>query len=118
MLTLALVITMMAAEGPAVQDPGQVRQDLALAAVKRGELRYYPEKAQLRGVKGRVTLDCLVETGGWLSDCKVAGESPGGWGFGDTALAMAPLFRSKPVQLGGPAVGSRTRIPIRFEPPQ
>ena len=111
------IIAMAATDVPPAQSPGQVRRDETVAAAHSGKLRYYPEKAQRAHVNGRAVIDCVIEDGGWLTDCKVASEDPSGWGFGDTALKMAPLFQIKPINGRGPPVGTRRQMPINFKLP-
>jgi TonB family protein len=71
----------------------------------------YPAFAMEHAVEGRATLACQVATGGAMQNCSVAAESPQGFGFGDAALKLAPLFR-----LAGDG-GGDVRIPIRFSVP-
>jgi TonB family protein len=42
---------------------------------------------------GRVTIDCAVTDKGGLDDCKVASESPEGFGFGKAALQLSHRFQ-------------------------
>ena len=48
----------------------------------------YPIRAEVHQTPGRVALDCALQPAGQLSDCKVQGESPSGWGFGAAALKL------------------------------
>ena len=64
----------------------------------------------------RVTLACLVQQGGGVSDCKVTREEPAGIGVGPAALAMAPRFRLTTwTSEGLPTVGGTVNIPLRYE---
>jgi protein TonB len=81
--------------------------------VQEGKIRYFPAKAQAAGVTGTASLDCLVEEGGWLTDCRVMSEEPIGFDFGATALAMAPLFKMRAEQ-----AGSRAVVPLHFKLPR
>jgi len=82
-------------------------------------LRYYPEAAQKRRVEGAATLACIVTAQGVLSACRVEAEAPAGWGFGEAALKMTPLFRMKPkAKDGQPVAGRPVSIPIRFKLPR
>jgi TonB family protein len=72
----------------------------------------YPAKALADGVDARVTLKCDVRNDGRVEACGVAGEEPGGYGFGASALMLAPKFRlalNDEVKPGGVV-----NIPIRF----
>ena len=91
-------------------EDGQTRHDRAM---RDSSTRYYPQKAQRAGISGMAVLDCLVDTQGWLRDCRVVSEQPAGFGFGEAALRMAPLFHKK----AGMA-GARTLIPLTFKLPQ
>jgi len=80
--------------------------------------RYYPERAQRNGVEGKATINCAVNTGGNLVDCRVADESPAAQGFGRAALKMAGEFHMRPETRDGvPVAGARISIPIRFRLP-
>lgn len=64
----------------------------------------------------RVALDCLVQAGGKLNDCKVQSEQPAGEGFGVAAVNMSQYFQVTSWSVDGlPTVGGRIRVPIRYE---
>lgn len=64
----------------------------------------------------RVTLVCEVQTGGSLSGCAVDREEPAGQGFGAAILALAPKFQVGLMSAEGmPTVGSKVRVPVRFD---
>jgi hypothetical protein len=48
----------------------------------------YPIRAEVHQTAGRVALDCALQPAGQLTDCKVKGERPSGWGFGAAALKL------------------------------
>jgi TonB family protein len=76
---------------------------------------HYPEIAQRINMDGRATISCTVSTLGKLDDCTVISEAPRDMGFGRAVLAMADLFRMRPLTVDGqPAAGGTVRIPIRF----
>jgi len=65
----------------------------------------------------RVQLECVVQPGGAVGDCRVASEAPAGSGVGAAALTLAPRFRLTTwTSEGLPVVGGKVRIPLRFEP--
>lgn len=64
----------------------------------------------------RVMLSCVVQQGGYVSDCKPDSEAPSGRGFGAAAVALAAKFRLSTWSNDGlPVVGGAVRIPIRYE---
>ena len=77
--------------------------------------REYPWRALNEEVEGRVVLDCRVIAQGKLA-CGVFSQEPAGYGFGEAALRMSPLFRVEAVNGDLASVqGARVRVPIRFE---
>lgn len=63
----------------------------------------------------RVTLNCIVQGGGRLSDCAVASETAPG--AGAAALSLAPTFRLTTWTTEGlPVIGGKVVIPLRYEP--
>jgi periplasmic protein TonB len=101
LVTLAFAATLQA--GAASADPA---------------LRYYPQAAQAENVEGRATIECNVTAAGVLAACKVLSEEPAGYGFGESALQMAPLFKMRPATRDGvPISGGPIKIPIRFQLP-
>lgn len=78
--------------------------------------QYYPPVAKLAEVGGTATLTCKVTGEGLLERCTVVGEQPGGMGFGEAGLKLAPLFQMKPTARDGKSsvAGANVTIPIRF----
>lgn len=76
---------------------------------------YYPPRAVRQHREGTAVIACTVTEAGGLTACSVAGETPSGWGFGEAALRMAPLFRMRPQTEDGVAVGgARINVPVDF----
>lgn len=123
------------AEPAAVAAPGEVGPPAATAAppapppVIRNPVwisrptasqveRLYPDRALDRGVAGRAVLVCTVRLNGSMGACDVVSETPGGYRFGEAALAMARYFRISPKTVDGQMVeGSQVQIPINFSLP-
>lgn len=80
-------------------------------------MRAYPDRALTGGVAGVVSMNCLVEASGRVSDCNVTQETPGSYGFGRAAGGLARYFRMSPRTVNGAAEGSRVNITLRFVPP-
>jgi TonB family protein len=74
-----------------------------------------PVRAVRDGVSGKVMIRCVVTTAGTLGSCKVASETPAGYGFGEAALLLAPSFLLRPAMRGGKLVEGDVSIPINFE---
>jgi TonB family protein len=77
--------------------------------------KYYPKAAYTLFIEGRARVSCEVDAFGGLQDCRVTAESPAGMGFGSASLAMAPLFRMRPMTRDGrPVAGGKLTVPIDF----
>lgn len=81
-------------------------------------MRAYPERALAAGVAGSASLNCLVLPTGAVTDCNVARETPGGFGFGRAAQGLSRHFRVNPRTVNGAAEGSRVGINLRFNLPE
>ena len=108
---------------PVVFDPMML--DAATPVVGKPTWAVLPSGEQLtaafKDVKAlgaaRAVLDCAVQIGGVIGDCKVDVETPSGAGVGAAAMALVPAFKVTTWTAEGlPVVGGRIRIPIRYEP--
>ena len=70
-----------------------------------------PEQASERFASVRV--ECTLELGGGLSDCRILSETPPGMGFGEAALAAAGRSRV-PAHTDGTRQGAKVQWNIRF----
>lgn len=100
---------------PAMLDQAVIGKPIWAAVPKGDQLT-----AAFRDVKAsgtsRAMLNCAVQAGGRIDDCRVASETPPGAGVGAAALQLAPTFRLATWSDEGlPIVGGRVNIPIRYE---
>ena len=56
--------------------------------------KLFPARAKAAQVGGSVRLTCTVIVSGYLRNCAVMGESPGGYGFGNAARKLAERMKS------------------------
>jgi hypothetical protein len=70
----------------------------------------YPQSA--KGV-GFANLGCILGAGGVLTQCRVVGEAPQGYGFGAAALVLAPSFRAR---YSAGEEGASVLLPLEFDP--
>lgn len=120
MLFAAAVATSSPASGPPPAAPSVVTNpDWAAVPSVDDLVQAFPTRAMDEGVEGRVTLRCTVDQLGSLHDCRVEGETPAGYGFGEAALGLSDGFRMKPrLEDGRPVPGAEVRIPIVFKIPR
>jgi hypothetical protein len=75
----------------------------------------YPERALADQIDGKAAMDCYVTAEGKLASCRIAGELPTGYGFGQATLDLAGDFVMKPRTLDGePAGGALVRLGVNF----
>ena len=75
--------------------------------------RYYPRTGN--GMGGSAALRCKVTDDGGLTGCTVATEAPAGYGFGQSALNMAHLYRMRGASRAGkPVAGATVIVPFSF----
>jgi TonB family protein len=112
-LPIAFTPDMLAGEPPVLSRPG-----FAVTPAPEDVADAYPQAARAAGVAtGRGVLACKVQQAGALS-CQVQGEEPAGYGFGEAALKVAPLFRVQTWGADGlPAVGRTVKLAMRFDRP-
>ncbi len=102
----AIAETAAASKVPVISDPRWI-------ARPAHPERYYPREAFLRGIAGRVELDCVVEVDGRL-DCVVASESPPNQGFAQAALAIARAHVMAPALVNGVPAPARHQMVVPF----
>ena len=64
-----------------------------------------------------MSLNCLVQPNGSMTDCRIESESPAGAGFGQAALSAARRGRVSPREVDGAATGARVTFTVRFRLP-
>ena len=62
-----------------------------------------------------VRVECTIQSGGWVSDCRIISENPPGMGFGAAALTAAGRSRV-PGHVDGARPGQKVQWNIRFRP--
>ena len=93
---------------PVITDPAWVRPPYP----------EYPEQAVAAGIDaGRVTLSCIVQPTGSLTDCVVRDETPPGAGFAESALMAATRARVAPRTVDGAAEPARVSFRVRYVAP-
>lgn len=82
-------------------------------------LNAYPDRALRNEVGGSATLRCAVRLDGTLTGCAVTAETPGGYGFGRSAMSLSRYFRMNPGAVDGRAVdGAYVDVGVRFTLPE
>jgi protein TonB len=77
--------------------------------------RFWPPGAVSNRISGRAVLACRVPRSGRPEHCWVVSETPADIGFGAAAVAMAPLFRIKPVLRNGKVLPVPVIVPIAYD---
>lgn len=102
-----------ATPAPVIRNPTWMRQPSADQMMDA-----YPRRALQGDVAGSASLNCLVLATGFVTDCNVTRETPGGYGFGRAAQGLSRYFRINPRTVDGAAEGSRVSIAMRFTLPE
>lgn len=77
----------------------------------------YPARALDNQIEGAALMDCAVTLDGKLGGCRIAAETPSGYGFGQAALDLAIDFAVKPRMVDGePVAGALVRVGVSFRP--
>jgi protein TonB len=101
------------------RSPVITRPDWLRRPTGRDMARYYPDRAQRRGVEGRAVMACSVTLAGTLAGCRITAETPADGGFGAAALKMSRSFKLRPMTRDGkPVAGGTVHVPIQFALPQ
>jgi protein TonB len=127
MWRLGLVATMLACTLPAAANAqtqaAQAADQPILTATdvrwipskKSPPRRYYPERAQRKGIEGKATVICKVADNGDLT-CTSEAESPEGYGFGEAAAVLVSTMRIGTLTKSGqPTSGRLVRVPFTFK---
>jgi len=116
MISVILLLTLLA-QDPAAESPAEAERvitnpDWAERPSGADVARLFPHRALEQGVSGRSVIGCRVTDEGRLEACRVEEEEPQGYGFGESALAMAEHFRMTSGHGGG-----RVNIPVTWNAP-
>jgi TonB family protein len=90
--------------------------DMSQICADNDRQRHYPERALVERVGGEVVLDCSVNADYTLGQCQIVEETPRRYGFGDSALRLACLWRLSDTTTGYYEGNGERRIrkPVRF----
>lgn len=85
---------------------------VALSAGQQAASRLQRQEAG----RAEVVLDCVLQTDGRFTGCRVVSETPRGGGFGAAALEQVRQMRASPAQMAEAAAGDdrRTRLSFTF----
>ena len=64
---------------------------------------------------GSSSVTCTVTPQGRLVGCRVASESPEGYGFGEAEVHAASRWKMKPAERDGKAVEGIVTVPIKWQ---
>jgi len=96
------------------QSPGHTGPDWLVRPTGDEIARVYPRAALRNRIAGSALLHCMVNIGGYLSDCTVSRETPSDAGFGNAALEITGYMRMKPATNYGVPVESDVQVPVNF----
>ena len=109
-----------AAPAPAARNPLPPER---LCVVTGAEWVRRPSRAERKALHppgaarrpGQAVLECAIRPDGTLDACGVITEAPAGAGFGQAALALAPMHRMRPNTATGENVGGcSTRLSVNL----
>lgn len=123
-LGAALIATSAAADPPGrvpglLDDPRPPLRGVQVEPISAAAFaQFYPKRAQSLRVDGTAEIRCLVAGDGALSNCIVIGETPEGFGFGQSALRLAQIMKLKPeTRDGKPVAGGIFQTRLSFKVP-
>ena len=73
----------------------------------------YPMRARRRNISGKVTIDCVIDTQGRVTQSRVMNATPKGY-FESSCLAILDRLKYAPAQKDGRAVKQRTILTFQF----
>ena len=96
---------------PVITVPDWVRKPTA------AEMRaHFPGALKQAKLSGSALLRCLVRADGTVTACKVARETPAGYGIGAAAVEISASFKMRPMTVNGvPIDGGPVNIPFNFD---
>ena len=80
--------------------------------------RYYPDAAMSERIAGVARLDCEIIRRDRVRDCRLLGEAPANYGFGEAALQAEGVYRLQLRERNGTRIyGERIILNAHFKPP-
>lgn len=116
MMELLVILAMSSAIDPAAEahapaPPVDLAEKMAI---------YYPARALRMEVQGRAVIDCAVQAGDRLGDCRIVEETPADMGFGAASIKLVTRTFTVKTKDGRPANadGVRLRVPVAWRLPE
>jgi TonB family protein len=77
----------------------------------------YPERAARENVSGKAVVGLFIDADGAVERIEIERETPGGYGFGESAASAFRAARFSPAMKGGKRVRALMRVEISFDAP-
>jgi TonB family protein len=94
--------------------PGHVDPDWKVKPTAVDVARVYPAAANASKVSGKVTMSCVADIDGFLTECTIQTETPPGYGFGNAALEISAYMQMRPASNFGVPVRAQVSVPVNF----
>ena len=99
---------------PTYQLPSHTDADWMVRPTPDDVSRVFPTAALAAKISGKVSMKCVADESGYLTECVVEDETPAGYGFGNAALEISAYMRMKPATDLGVPVRSTVNVPVNF----
>lgn len=77
----------------------------------------YPSRAARENVSGKAVVGLFIDANGAVERIEIERETPGGYGFGESAASAFRAARFSPAMKGGKRVRALMRVEISFDAP-